>query len=95
MSLPVEVLDYILSFLQSEVAILQACAQSHPILSKLVEQYLYANIILHDENRYPNNNFHGLQIVEFINLVSDSPHILIMSKTWQFVCGFMENSADC
>ena len=75
MSLPVEVLDYILSFLQSEVAILQACTQSHPILSKLVEQYLYANIILHDENRYPNNNFHGLQIVEFINLVSDSPHI--------------------
>jgi len=72
MDLPTEVLDYILSFLQSEVAILEACAQSHPILSKLVERYLHANIIV-DEIRTPNNNCLG--IVELRKLLSDSPYI--------------------
>ena len=49
MSLPNDLVDYILSFLQSDPVTLKKCAQSHPTLDKLSERYIYANITLCDD----------------------------------------------
>ena len=49
MSLPNDLVDYTLSFLQSDLVTLKKCAQSHPALSKLSERYIYADITLCDD----------------------------------------------
>ena len=46
MSLPSDILDLILSFLQEDRPALRICSQSHRILSQLAERYLYAHITL-------------------------------------------------
>ena len=74
MSLPTDVVDYILSFV--EVATLQACAQSHPILSELSERHLYSDIILHDELRSPDRNRLCLRISQLAKLLSYDAHIV-------------------
>ena len=50
MALPVEILDYILSFLQSDPAALKKCSESHPSLCRLAEPYLYSHILLETDN---------------------------------------------
>ena len=49
MSLPTDVLDLILSFLQEDHTTLKACLESHPILSQIAERYSYAHLTV-DEN---------------------------------------------
>jgi len=44
MSLPPDVLDLILSFLQGDHAALRVCSRCHPMLSRLAERYSYAHI---------------------------------------------------
>jgi hypothetical protein len=44
--LPLEIIDHILSFLQSDVLTLEKCSKAHPILSELVPKHLYANITI-------------------------------------------------
>ena len=76
MSLPTDVVDYILSFLQ--VSALESCAQSHPLLSKLVERHLYSSIILLDAPLYPwaRDTCHlYLRISQLIKRISDNAHI--------------------
>lgn len=46
MFLPNELIDYVLSFLQSN---LEECARADPFLSKLADRYLYADITLFDD----------------------------------------------
>jgi len=46
MALPAELLDHILSFLQSDPETLKTCSESHPSLSQLAEPYLYAHVLL-------------------------------------------------
>ncbi len=72
MSLPHDVLDHILSFLQSDLGALKACSQSHPKFIQLVEWHLYTSITLYDNNTISEN---GLGTRQFINLLSDNPHI--------------------
>ena len=54
MSLPEDLVDYILSFLQSDLVTLEKCAQSHPTLSKLSERYIYADVTLRDDLDNPH-----------------------------------------
>jgi len=49
MSLPTDLVDYILSFLHSDLITLKTCTQSRSTLSKLSKCYIYANITLHDD----------------------------------------------
>ena len=48
MSLPTDVLDLILSFLQDDHAALKACLESHPIISQIAERYSYAHITVNE-----------------------------------------------
>ncbi len=76
MSLPTDVVDYILSLLQSDIATLQTCAQSHPTLSELSECYIYANITLHDDDKYiVNQEGHRLRIRKFAQIITKNPNI--------------------
>ncbi len=75
MALPADVLDYILSFLQSDTAALKACSQSHPFLSKLAERYLYVNVAVHDGSYSAGADENGLEFHEITKLLSDNPYI--------------------
>ena len=44
--LPLEIIDHIFSFLQSDSLTLEKCSKAHPLLSELVPKYLYANITI-------------------------------------------------
>ena len=70
MSLPTDLIDYILSFLQSDLDTLQNCAQSHPTLHKLSERYFYADIILRD-----HFEDEGILTIEFMQLLAKRPDI--------------------
>ena len=74
MALPTELLDHILSFLQSDKAALRACAESHPLLSQLTEPYLYAHISLWTCLQHPNSNHFGTS--KLARLLSDSPRVV-------------------
>ena len=76
MTLPTDVVDLILSFLQSDPAALKACAQSHPNLSNLSERYIYANIILYEGHRVSTlGSLEGLKTSKFSRLLAKSPEI--------------------
>jgi len=72
MNLPVEVIDHIFSFLQSDPASLRACSKAHPSLSQLAEPHLYSYILLKaggdssDQGFWPSN---------LAKLLSKRPHI--------------------
>ena len=51
-TLPIDLIDHILSFLRSDLDTLKICAQTHPILSDLSERYIYAVVILHHDSDY-------------------------------------------
>ena len=70
MSLSNDILDYILSFLQSDLVTLKTCAKSHPTLSKLSERYIYAEVTLCDDR-----DTEGIRSSEFTEIVDKSPDI--------------------
>src|SRR6266542_256076 len=70
MALPVEILDHILSFLQSDPAALRACSESHPSLSQLAESHLYSQIVFK-----VNASFSYQTYSVFANLLSKRPDI--------------------
>ena len=69
MALPAELLDHILSFLQSEPKVLKKCSESHPLLRQLAEPYLSSYIWV----RTDNTSFQGLDLTE---LLSKRPYIV-------------------
>ena len=73
MNLPAEILNHILSFLQSDPVALRACCESHPSLSKLAEPYLYAHISLRTDDMFPEQN---LGVFDLSKLLSNSPHLV-------------------
>jgi len=81
MSLPDDVLDHILSFLQSDFRALKACSQSHPKFIRLIERHLYATVTLYDNNTISQN---GLRTCQFIGLLSDNPHIANYIRSLEF-----------
>ena len=76
MALPTELLDHILSFLQSDKPALRACAKSHPLLSQLTEPHLYAQISLWTclQVHPPNPNLFGTS--NLARLLSKSPRVV-------------------
>ena len=76
MSLSTDLVDYILSFLQSDLVTLKTCAQSHPTLSKLSERYIYANVTLHDDlDTLDPLKLEGLRTSEFTQILAKRPDI--------------------
>jgi len=74
MSLPIDVVDYTLSFLHSDRVTLKTCAQSHPTLSRLSERYIYANVILHDDlDKF--DPLEDLRTSEFTQIIAKTPDI--------------------
>jgi len=72
MNLPTEILNYILSYLQSDQAALKACIETHTRLSQLAERYLYADITLRTDD-LPTGNFGTSNLAR---LLSDKPHLI-------------------
>ena len=76
MTLPTDIIDHILSLLQSDPVSLKKCAQSHPILSKVAERYIYANItILGDYDSGIVSDEVCLRVCELSKMLSDTPYI--------------------
>ena len=48
MRLSIEVVDHILSFLQSDPVSLKACYESHPLLSQLAQRHRFTHVVLND-----------------------------------------------
>ena len=72
MSLPTEILDLILSFLQEDNAALRACSRSHPILSQLAERYAYAHITVNEEATIESGIQAGFKLTV---VLSRRPHV--------------------
>ena len=70
--LTIDVLDYILSFLESDSKTLKACCRSHPLLCQIAEPHIYASIYLRTSNHVSDRNFGPSNLV---NLLSNRPHI--------------------
>src|SRR6266545_338936 len=62
MSLPTDVLDLILSFLQEDRAALRVCSQTHQILSQLAERYLYAHISVRNDGIIESDDNHEIRV---------------------------------
>ena len=71
--LTTDVLDYILSFLESDPKTLKVCCRSHPLLCQIAEPHIYANIYLRTPNHVSDHNFGPSNLVK---LLSDRPHIV-------------------
>ena len=91
MSLPDDILDHILSFLQSDFPVLKACSQSDPKFIRLVERHLYAIVTLYDNDTISKN---GLGTRQFVSLLSDNPHIAnyIRSMEVEATCTHVEST---
>lgn len=70
--LPLDVVDHILSFLQSDMVALKACSRTHPSLSRLAERYLYAYITF-DMACFLYHR--GNEEIELFEILSERPHI--------------------
>ena len=70
--LTIDVLDYIFSFLESDLKALKACCRSHPLLCQIAEPHIYANIYLKTSNYISDRNFGPSNLVK---LLSNRPHI--------------------
>ena len=66
MTLPAELLDYILSFLQSDPATLKTCSETHPSLCQLAEPYIYSHILLTTDD----------ESTDLIDTLSKRPYIV-------------------
>jgi len=73
MSLPNELLDYILSFLQSDTYTLDKCTRSHPILSKIAERHIYAEITLYDD---PHPKVESHTTHNFTQILANKPEVV-------------------
>ena len=70
--LSIDVLDYILSYLESDPKTLEAFCKSHPLLSQIAEPHVYANIYLRTSDHISDHNFGPSNLAK---LLSDRPHI--------------------
>ena len=72
---PLEIIDHIFSFLQSDSLALEKCSKAHPILSELVPKHLYANITI----RVPSSRFSKLASD---NLIANYVRNLQLDLVW-------------
>ncbi len=76
---PLEIIDNVFSFLQSDPTTLATCSRAHPNLSPFAERLLYADVVVFDnEGNIDNNKKDDRQIFlasELHRLLIDSPHI--------------------
>jgi len=75
MLLPTDVVDHILSFLQSDITTLETCSRSHPTLSKLSERYIYAKVTLHNDKWIVIPDGLTEKISKFAKIIAKNPNI--------------------
>ncbi|KAF9522265.1 hypothetical protein CPB83DRAFT_864693 [Crepidotus variabilis] len=87
MSLPTEIIDHILSFLQDDANSLHICAEASSLMNSLIERHLYAHIILLPRETADNYNNHhvGLNRLQLATLLKTHPHIAHYIKSIQAV----------
>ncbi len=73
MSFPNDLLDYILSFLQSDTYTLEKCTRSHPVLSKIAERHIYAEITLYDD---PHPKVECCTTHNFTQILASKPEVV-------------------
>src|ERR1700674_1757072 len=78
--LPTELVDHILSFLLGDRSALEQCSKAHPMLSRLAEPYLYADILIDVNNK--------AALSELYKLLSENPHILKIFRTFKLTLCF-------
>jgi len=72
--LPVEILDYIFSYL--DVHSLKASSKAHPVLSHIAERHLYVRITLQNHEEYnSSDSWLSLEVGQLSDLLSERPHI--------------------
>lgn len=71
---PLDILDYILSFLQSDPDTLIACSKVHYTLTHLVERHLYAHITFDRDSFYYCNSWNSKKL-DLLEILSENPHI--------------------
>ena len=71
--LPLDIIDYIFSFLQSEPDALEACSIAHHTFSQFVERHLYAHITFDRDNFYYCSSTKRLNVSQ---ILSKNPHIV-------------------
>lgn len=64
--LPLEILDHILSYLDTDHVALKTCLRAHPVFSDLVKRYLYVHIVVLNE---PTVNSHSLKPAQLAKLL--------------------------
>jgi hypothetical protein len=83
MSLPIDVVNHILAFNSDQTSKpSKICAEGHPILSKLSERYIYANVTLHDDHFNPSIS----RISEFSQILAKSPDIANYVRSLKMIC---------
>ncbi|KAJ3510246.1 hypothetical protein NLJ89_g4790 [Agrocybe chaxingu] len=70
--LPVEILDYILSFLQGDNASLNACANANPLLFAIAQKYIYRYVTVHNEKNSERDRYTPAHLCK---ILQESPHI--------------------
>ena len=72
--LPVEILDYIFSYL--DVHSLKASSKAHPVLSHIAERHLYVRITLQNHEEYnSSDSWLSLEVGQLSDLLSERPRI--------------------
>ena len=72
MRLSIEVVDHILSFLQSDPVSLKACYESHPLLSQLAQRHRFTHVVLNNDLFPPEFAFRPS---DFSKVIHRHPHI--------------------
>ena len=72
MHLPAELIDHIFSFLKEDIPALAACSNAHPLISRLAERYLYADIVVRMDTTAAES---------YERIFFENPHILHYPRT--------------
>jgi hypothetical protein len=95
MEFPFDVLDYIFSFLKSDPESLVACSRAHPLLSRIVERYLYYHIVILTGIGFQNTGQgYFLESSHLIKILSETPQIVDYVRVLQIAFSYFNNSTQ-
>ncbi len=80
--IPLELLDYILSFLRGDVFSLQACASVDKTFLNVAERHIYNHVVLHNSVQ-PSDGRLSMTAAQLAKVLADSPHISSYVKSLQ------------
>ena len=90
MRLSIELVDQILSFLQSDPVSLEACQESHPLISKIAERHQFAHVVLDDFNLCE----FAFESSEFTKIIHGQPHLATYVRSIEMRLGVEKYSPE-